>query len=678
MKKYSNILKTFFAVLLLSFMGCVHDDDYAAPDLTDYQCQDLTTTLTLTQAKALLTGTTYTFTTDAVISGYVSSSDESGNIYKYLFIQDNYENPTEGLTISVDATSLYTKYPQGSKVYIKLNGLSLGKYGNALQLGYILSDGTFGRIPESMVSSSIFRSCTEPIRTIVPKVFTLNQLGTANDKYIGCLVQINNAEFAKKHLCNNYAPSEVTVDRQINDATSSVTTRVVRNSGYASFANQILPSGNGKFVGILSKYNSTYQFYINYTSDLNMTGTRIDGVTATCSPQTDGTYKTISEIKALHSGTSMMQITQNYLIKARVTANDETGNHYKYVYVEDATGGIKIKINKTNLYQDDRFIVGKEIIISVKDMYINNVSGEIQLGGIYLGSFGNIEDFDMYKYFFRTSSPIISITPTEKTITSLTTSDVGKWIKIKDLEFIDSDLGKAYAVTTTTNRTLKDCSGNTIILRTSNFATFASREIDGGKGDVIGILSIFNGTYQLWISNLLGADLDNNRCDGTVPPTTVFAEDFSGGLTNNWTAVSVTGAQVWGTATFGNPAPCAAISGFASGNQTNEDWLVSKAINLNGYTKGTLTFESDGRYTGNALEVYATNNYTGNVSTTTWTQLPATFDTNMNAWGPWVSSGSVNLNAFAGGNVYIAFKYTSTTSAASSWELDNVIIKGSN
>ena len=44
--------------------------------------------------------------------------------------------------------------------------------------------------------------------------------------------------------------------------TTPINSRVVRNSGYASFAADQLPSGNGTFIGILSKFNSDYQFLL--------------------------------------------------------------------------------------------------------------------------------------------------------------------------------------------------------------------------------------------------------------------------------------------------------------------------------------------------------------------------------------------------------------------------------
>ncbi len=672
-QSYFRILYILFAGLLVT--SCVHDDIYSEPNMANYQCEELTPTMTLAAVKALTQNAT--ITTDDVIEGYVSSSDETGNIYKYIYIQDKPENPTQGLTVSVDAVSTYMNYPQGSKVYIKLKGLAVGKYGNFVQLGAMDATGVFGRIPEQNVPTNIKRSCTAKSK-IVPKVMTLAQMSTANDQYVGCLVQVNNAEFASKVLCSTYADPGVSVDKQINDATSSTTTKIVRNSGYASFAADKLPSGNGTFVGVLSKYNSTYQMYINRTSDLSMTGNRLDGIPADpCSPASGLTLKTIAEAKQLYSG-ALTQITGDFMIKGKVTANDETGNLYKYVYVEDATGGIRVNINKTNLYQDARFKVGKELIISLKNLYIGNVNGELQLGQPFSGNVGQIAEVDVYKFFFDSGSGITPVVPTERTISQLTTADVGRWIKIKDLQFINADLGKPYAAGTTTNRTLENCSGQTILLRTSNFASFAGTEIDGGKGDVYAILSYYAPTnqYQLWITNLLGADLDNARCDGTIPPKTIFNEGFSGALTDNWTTKSVTGAQIWNIQNFGNPAPCVVMNGFSGTSQVNEDWMVSKAINLSGYTSAYFSFDSDVRYTGNAIEVMVTKNYTGDPATTTWTAMTPVLDTNSAAFNTWTSSGSLNLNAFVGQNVYIAFKYTSTATAAATWEIDNIKVKG--
>lgn len=682
MKKYFSIIRIFILSLTVFLTSCVQDDVYSTPDLQG-KCQDLTPTKTIAEVKAafdLASTNNVTITDDIIIEGYVSSSDESGNVYKTIYLQDAPENPTQGLVVSVDAVSAYTSYPQGSKVYIKLKGLAFGKYGNVLQVGYMNLDpvtntSEFGRIPEKLVKEHLVRSCA-PKAKIVPKVITLSQLSSSIDPLIGALVQVNNAEFPINLLCNVYAPNGTTVNRQLVDPTKTTpeNKRVVRNSGYASFAADQLPSGNGTFIGILSKFNSDYQFFINRVSDLNMKGARLDGSTPSCSFSTEGkTMKTVAEVKAYFSGT-LAQIPDNAYLKAQVTANDKTGNLFKYIYIEDKTGGIRVNIDMASLYADPRFFVGKHVLINLKDLYVGSVKGEVQLGGLFSGNVGRVLANDVYKHFFPTTD-FTEVVATEKTIAGLTDADVGRWIKIKDLQFINDDLGESYAGGSNTSRTLEDCSGAKISLTTSSFANFASRQIDSGKGDLYGVLTKANGKYEVWITNPLGADFDGNRCDGSPAPVfeSIFNEDFSGALTNNWTAVNVLGTAVWNIQQFGNPKPCVVMSG-----NGNEDWLISKPITLAGYKNYYLSFETDGRASvpSNPLEVYVTDNYTGNYATTTWTKLNPILDSDLSKFAPFVNSGKLDISNFAGKNVVVAFKYTSTATASATWELDNVKVRG--
>ena len=148
------------------------------------------------------------------------------------------------------------------------------------------------------------------------------------------------------------------------------------------------------------------------------------------------------------------------------------------------------------------------MIIKLKDLYIGKSGGEFQLGVPFNGNIGQVEEKNVYKFFIDSKENITPVTATEKTIPQLSFEDVGKWIKIKNVQYVESDLGEPYAAGTTTNRTLKDCSGNQVILRTSNFASFANNTIDAGQGDVYAVLSYYNGTYQLWIPYQVNADFD--------------------------------------------------------------------------------------------------------------------------------------------------------------------------
>ena len=688
MKKYFSIIKVFVIALVGLLSSCVHDDEYAAPDLNGYQCQNesyftdpVNGFVKWTIADLKNKTQNVAFTENAYVEGYVSSTDESGNVYKYLYVQDTPSNPTQGLVVSADAVSMYARYPQGYKVYIKLKGLAMGNYGGIKQLGYFdTTTSTFGRIPEKVVFTSIVRSCTDKA-TIVPKEMTITSITSAPDQnqYMGCLIKIPNAEFDARALCSIYAPTGFTVDRALNDATytnPATANVVVRNSGFASFASQTIPSGKGDFVGILSKYNSSVQLYINKVSDLSgMTNfPRKDGLTADPCAFNPALLKakTVAEVKQMYVSGNFTQITEDSYLKAKVTANDETGNLYKYLYVEDATGGLRINIGKTNLYQDARFKVGKNLIVKLKDLYIGKFSGEFQLGQPYNGNVGQVVEGDVYKYFIDSKEAVTQITPTVKTISELTTADVGRWITIKGLQFSTNDLGNTFGGT----KTLEDCSGKNIPLVTSVQAKFAGSPVGNGKGDVTAILSYSN-KLQLTIPYQYNANLTALRCDGTLP---TYETIFSDGFTNlaNWNVVNVTGVKQWTTTTYGNPAPSAYMDGARA---ANEDWLVSNKIAIPaGYSEVFFSFETDGRYSSDpnvpSLEVYVTDSYTGNVATTVWTKKTAALDTDLAAFAGFVNSGKVDVSSFKGKDLVVAFKYRSVDGFSTTWEVDNFSVKG--
>lgn len=70
---------------------------------------------------------------DIVICGKVSTSDQSGNFYRSLYIQDE----TGGIELKIGKTGLYNEYKPGQTVYVKCKGLWLGMYGYQ-------SPGSFG------------------------------------------------------------------------------------------------------------------------------------------------------------------------------------------------------------------------------------------------------------------------------------------------------------------------------------------------------------------------------------------------------------------------------------------------------------------------------------------------------------------------------------------------------
>jgi hypothetical protein len=180
-------------------------------------------------------------------------------------------------------------------------------------------------------------------------------------------------------------------------------------------------------------------------------------------------------------------------------------------------------------------------------------------------------------------------------------------------------------------------------------------------------------------------NLINYKTDGTAPSATATTSNtviidsvhFTNYTFGNWTAKNVTGAQVWAVDSIHgvNQTPCAKMSGYATISNENEDWFISKSMNFNLYNNENLTFMSAYKYTGPALECLLSNDYdgVGNPGDFTWVPLTAAWSTGNWVWAP---SGNINISGYSGTNIHIGFKYSSTTTESSTWELDDIIITG--
>ena len=92
---------------------------------------DMTATYTIAELKAMYQGSPVHLPDDMIIDGIVTADDRSGNFYKTIVIQDS----TAGISIRVDANSLFNDYPIGRHIYIRCGGLYLGAYANLIQIG---------------------------------------------------------------------------------------------------------------------------------------------------------------------------------------------------------------------------------------------------------------------------------------------------------------------------------------------------------------------------------------------------------------------------------------------------------------------------------------------------------------------------------------------------------------
>ena len=181
-----------------------------------------------------------------------------------------------------------------------------------------------------------------------------------------------------------------------------------------------------------------------------------------------------------------------------------------------------------------------------------------------------------------------------------------------------------------------------------------------------------------------GATIDY-KTDGTAPMvfittadvTTLIYEPFDADL-GVMTAHSITGSQVWAHYNF-NSEDFARCSGYEGVSNENEDWLVSPQVNFTNLQSASLSFRTAFNYTGNPLKLLVSTDYDGESDPTgfTWTDITSEANWSAGGWA-WAQSGAVPLLGYGNPTLYIAFVYTSTTEASSTWELDDLLIYGIN
>lgn len=167
--------------------------------------------------------------------------------------------------------------------------------------------------------------------------------------------------------------------------------------------------------------------------------------------------------------------------------------------------------------------------------------------------------------------------------------------------------------------------------------------------------------------------------------TSPFVQDFNNcgtALPGGWKAYSVTGDQVWGCTTFGRETAESPrnngvqINGYAGSARENEDWMISPALNLADFNIAALTFWSRTAFQGPGLKLMVSTNYDGSSApaTATWTELDGDFPAA--ASDVWKQS-IVNLTAYKGASVHVAFVYTSEaeTDRAARWTLDDFAVE---
>lgn len=295
MQRVNKILLNLWVIVLV-FVSCVNNDDYDVPDLSFTEPiipkESITTFKAIKSLyeQAVNDGNSTVIIdkdTDLYLEGYVVSTDKSGNFFEELIVQNKIDgsnpdnDPRLGFKIDINVSSLSDTYQFGQKVYVKMNGLTIGETSGVIAIGK--GDAvTVEQIQASEFRDIVIRS--NEVADIEPKITGLADL---TDRDENTLIQFENMQLNRFELGATYASEsfdEFDGLRLLENCNSGIS-MIMQTSTFSDFKALIVPQGKGSVTGVFSRdFRDNFNvLIINSSADVNFDSSeRCDPLELTC------------------------------------------------------------------------------------------------------------------------------------------------------------------------------------------------------------------------------------------------------------------------------------------------------------------------------------------------------------------------------------------------------------
>lgn len=420
--------------------------------------------------------------------------------------------------------------------------------------------------------------------------------------------------------------------------------------------------------------------------------------------------KTVQNIAALANGTVKSYASTvpagtsaDDVIEAYVTSSDEGGNFYKSISMVSVDGakGFSVPVDDYNLYT--KFEPGRKVFIKMKDRYFYNnpLTNALEIGNLFdngeplTDEVGRISGIDYETQIRKGCTKVDESTLVTTSTIPLLLNDanLNKLFEISGVQFTEASVGKTYfnssnQIGGATNNVVSDATGNTLIVRISEFANFAGKMVSPLNGKIRGVLTKYLGTYQFMVRTEKDIMLTNSRSFGLGG----FAATFDATLNEPFTSYTIsnqevfpkyinyaaTGSRNWQVKTFsGNKY--IQMTSFGGSPEVNRSLFI---VPVDFTAASTFSFKTKfGFMNGNPIKVYYTTNYVlgGNISTATLTEITGlTYSPGLTSGYPtnFTNSGNWAIPASLTGNGFFVFEYSGngnggiTTTA----QIDDIVI----
>lgn len=297
-----NVLKnTAIAFIsLCTVMSCVKDDDYELPDNKKVLPSFTGKVVNFSDVASKTTPSIKNYSADEAIEGYVISSDEGGNFYKKIYIQN--ENKTQALSVALDKSGIYTEFPIGAKVQLRLKGLSTQLNNAITEVGYkIYKNEKSGRESVGSIAEAIYKTHLYDMggerKTLASLAKEVTSIETVkNDAHVGQLITLKGVHFPAGVVGKTMYDDKNKVGTGTNYKLTDANGKSIdfRTSSFAKFKDEKVPSGTLDVTGVISKFNTSWQFMVSNYADIKV----VSSATTTSTQTSTQTATTVVSLEA--------------------------------------------------------------------------------------------------------------------------------------------------------------------------------------------------------------------------------------------------------------------------------------------------------------------------------------------------------------------------------------------
>jgi hypothetical protein len=420
--------------------------------------------------------------------------------------------------------------------------------------------------------------------------------------------------------------------------------------------------------------------------------------------------KTVQDITTT-SSTSFQQYIGDDVIEAYVTSSDEGGNFYKSISFVSVDGlvGFSMPIDAYNIYT--KFEPGRKVFVNMKDRYFVTENSSTVIGSLYDNDtpadptddeVGRVSSVEYESILTRSCTKeheeniVKHLTITQ----AKNNANLNMLIEFDAVQFTDASLGKTYFDESVnnlggaTNHEITDEFGNKIIVRVSEYATFAAGNVPSESGKIRGVLTKYGSDFQFMVRTLHDINLTDTRMVIDFYPPLVgtsivynntLNEPFTSYTTTNqqnfpaYINDAATGSRYWQRKAFSGNTYIQ-MSSFGGTPEANRTLFI---VPINMTAANTLQFKTKtGFNNGATLKVYYTTDYVpGNqITSATLTDITSNFTIDN---GPssgystnFLNSGVYNIPVGVTGNGFFVFEYVGNGSGGptTTMQIDDIVI----